>query len=477
MANPLPAPQRLPLGPNVSTALGTIERLREEFRAEVAAPAEPAPPLIDKVERSLSRHTLLAVALIALLVFGLGGWSALTNVSGAIVANGTLVVESGSQKVQHPEGGVVREIFVRDEDRVRAGQVLFRLDGTLAAANLAVTESQLRAAYAQMARLDAESTGSARMVIPPAAGDLATGAEFEQLLAAQKLLLESRANGRALQVEQLDEQIRQLDGQIAGLTAQRNAAQQSLDIAISEDTDLTKLVAGNLVPASRLNEVRKQRASLEGEIGRLTAALDEAASTIAERRVQIGRVGADFLSAVMTDLGTLRESIAELQQRRISSLDRLAHLEVRAPQDGVIHESVVKTVGGVLQPGETAMLVVPEADRVLIDARLTQYDVDKIFAGQAVVLRFPSLDQRTTPELKGEVLSVSPDVIRDTVTGQPFYAMRVAALPGEMEKLPGGTRLVPGMPVEAFAQLGDRSVLSYLLHPITEQLSRMFIEK
>jgi HlyD family secretion protein len=114
---------------------------------------------------------------------------------------------------------------------------------------------------------------------------------------------------------------------------------------------------------------------------------------------------------------------------------------------------------------------------VLVDARLTQYDVDKIYVGQPVVLRFPSLDQRITPELKGEVQSISPDVIRDPVTGQPFYAMRVFALPGEMEKLPPGTRLVPGMPVEAFAQLGDRSVLSYLLHPVTEQLSRMFIEK
>ncbi|HWA17686.1 MAG TPA: HlyD family type I secretion periplasmic adaptor subunit [Devosia sp.] len=477
MANPLPAPQRLPAAPNVSTALGTIERLREEFRAEIATGDAPAAPLIGDADRSLRRHAWLAIVLIALLVFGLGGWSAMTNVSGAIVANGALVVESGSQKVQHPEGGVVREIFARDEDHVTAGQILFRLDGTLATANLAVTESQLRAAYAQMARLDAESTGSTALVIPPAAGDLASGAEFEQLLAAQKLLLESRAKGRALQVEQLEEQIRQLDGQVSGLTAQRDAVQQSLDLASAEETDLAKLAAGKLVSTSRLNEASKQRASLEGEKGRLTAALDEASSTIAERRVQIGRVGADFLSAVMTDLGTLRESIAELQQRRISSLDRLARLDVRAPQDGVIHESIVRTVGGVLQPGETAMLVVPEADRVLVDARLTQYDVDKIFAGQAVILRFPSLDQRVTPELKGEVVSVSPDVIRDPVTGQPFYAMRVTALPGEREKLPAGTRLVPGMPVEAFAQLGDRSVLSYLLHPVTEQLSRMFIEK
>lgn len=430
-----------------------------------------------KIERSLGHHSLFALAVVLLLVGGLGTWSALTNISGAIVAGGTLVVATGSQKVQHPEGGIVGEIFAHDEDHVTAGQILLRLDGTTVAASLAVVESQLREAYAQMARLYAESAGKTELVPPPAAGDLASGSEFASLMEAQRQLLEARAATRQQQVERLQSQITQLEGQSAAIAAQQTAAQGVLDILTKENEALTSLKKQALVDSQRLNAVRQQLVAQTGELGRLSASLAETNATIAERNLQIGQVGADFLAAVMTDLQTVRQTVAGLQQQRIAALDRLSRLEIRAPQSGVIHESIVHTVGGVVSAGDTLMLVVPEANGVLVDARLTQFDVDKVSPGQAVVLRFPSLDQRVTPELKGVVKSISPDIIRDPVTGQPYYSMRVAALPGEAEKLPEGTRLIPGMPVEAFAQLGERSVLSYLLHPVTEQLSRMFIEK
>ena len=463
----VPAPEIL--------ALQRLSELRGEFALAIdAAPKRTRP---SSIERSLTRHSLAAGLLILLLVGGIGGWAAMTNIAGAIVSPGILVVDGGSQKVQHPEGGVVREILARDEDKVEAGQVLVRLDGTTTAASLTIVEDQLREGFAQLARLTAESTGQGLVVAPEGAGDLGQGSEFEALLATQKQLLEARAESRVQERARLSEQISQLEGQAASLLAQREAAAKSLSILAKEDTDLSALYQQGLVAAARLNDVRRERASVEGEIGRLDGNAANVAATIAERNIQIGQIDVDFRAQVMTDLQTVRQQIAELQQQRIAARDRLAHLDIRAPQAGTVHESIVRTVGGVVGAGETLMLVVPEAKTMLIEARLGQFDIDKVAVGQKVVLRFTSLDQRTTPELDGTVVSVAPDLVADARTGEPYYTMRVAAEAVETAKLPADTRLIPGMPVEAFIQTGDRSVLSYLLHPITEQFSRTFIER
>lgn len=456
-------------------ALQRLSELRGEFA--LAIDAMPARTRPNALERSLMRHSLAAGLLVLLLVGGIGGWAAMTNIAGAIVSPGILVVDGGSQKVQHPEGGVVREILARDEDKVEAGQVLVRLDGTTTAASLAIVDDQLREGFAQLARLTAESEGRLTVVAPESAGDLAQDDALKALLATQQQLLDARAASRVQQRSRLNEQIAQLQWQAASLTAQREAAAKSLEILVKEDTDLAALFLQGLVSAARLNDVRRDRASVEGEIGRLDGSAANIGASIAERKVQIGQIDVDFRAQVMTDLQTLRQKIAELQQQRIAARDRLAHLEIRAPQSGVVHESIVRTVGGVVGAGETLMLVVPEAKSLLVEARLSQFDIDKVSVGQKVVLRFSSLDQRTTPELDATVVSIAPDLIVDARTGEPYYTMRVSAQGVEAAKLPAGTRLIPGMPVEAFIQTGDRSVLSYLLHPITEQFSRTFIER
>lgn len=424
--------------------------------------------------RSLYRHAWLGLAAIALFVLGLGGWAATTQIAGAVVAGGTLVLEEGSKKVQHPEGGIVDEIEVRDGDTVEAGQLLLRLDGTTIAANLAVIVAQLSEALAQQARLNAESIGAAAITRPPI--EWADPVQFEALLAAQDLLRLSRAATRAGLASQLSEQIAQIEQQIGGLESQRQGVSEQLQSLVAEGGDIDALFAQGLVQASRVNTIKRSLAELRGEEGRITAEIASARTRIAERRTQIAQEADAFQTDVLEQLRTAGQQIAELLQQKIAAEDRLARLEIRAPQSGVIHESIVRTVGGVVAAGETLMLVVPQASRLGIETRVAPIDIDKLSVGQAVAVKLSGFDARTTPELAAEIRSISPDLSHDPASGTAYYLVRLGLTEAELARLPPEHRLVPGMPAESFMQTGDRTVLSYLLEPFAAQLRRAFRE-
>lgn len=426
--------------------------------------------------RSLALHAWIGLFSILALIGGLGGWAAVTNIAGAVVAGGLVVVEGGSQRVQHQEGGIVAEILVRNEDTVSAGQLLVRLDGTTTQANLEVVVSQLREAFARQSRLLAESTGATAMVPPPMARDWPADPELDALYAAQDKLRLSRASGIKGQQSRLDEQIAQLSVQIDGYQAQRDAIESQLAITAAEAKDVEDLYAKNLVQLTRVNALRRSQAELEGQLGSIDAQMAGVRAAIAEREVAREQVSDDFQSQVLTDLQAVTQQIAEGLQQKIAAEDRLRRLEIRAPVSGVVHESVIQTVGGVVAAGETLMLIVPKDTHLLVDARVSPLDIDKLYVDQPVVVRMASLDVRTTPELDGHIKSISPDLTRDAITGVQYYLVRVDVADDELKKLPQGTKLVPGMPAETFIQTGERTVWAYLTHPITEQLNRIFRE-
>jgi HlyD family secretion protein len=427
-------------------------------------------------ERGLRRHAWLGLLAIAIFVVGLGGWATSTQIAGAVIASGTLVLQEGSKRVQHPEGGVVEEILVEDGDPVEAGQLLLRLEGTTAQANHAVIVSQLTEAFAMQARLLAESTGATELVRQPALADWPAKAELERLLAVQEQLRQSRAAARRGYREQLEEQVSQLEEQITGLEAQRSAAAKELEILLDEGEDVEELLEQGLVQATRLNTIRRDAARLEGEQGRLAAAIATARMAISERRAQIAQVDDEFQSQVLEEQRAVGLQIAELLQQKIAAEDRLGRLEIRAPQAGVVHESVVRTVGGVVGAGETLMLIVPQSSAVVVEARVTPFDIDKLRVGQPVAVRLSGFDPRTTPELAAEIVSISPDLSRDPTTGTPFYTVRIGLDDSQLQRLPEEQNLVPGMPVEAFMRTGDRTVLSYLVEPLAVQVRRAFRE-
>lgn len=427
-------------------------------------------------ETSLNRYSWLSILAVAALVIGFCAWAFFTSIAGAVIAGGFLVVESNAKRVQHAEGGIVAAIMARNEDHVKAGDVLLRLDDTMLKASLNVIDNQLDEARAIEARLVAEVGGTSDFPIPPELEARRAEPGVESLITAQRQLATARKAVREGNISQLNEQIAQLESQLEGLAVQRTAAQEQHDVVSKELGDLAGLLDSQLVQKSQVNSLTREKARLEGDLGSIDASMSQIRASVAERHVQIGQVDSNFLSDALSQLQELREKIAQLLQQKIAAEDRLARVAIVAPQSGVVHQSIVNTVGGVVGPGETLMMVVPTDDRLVVEIRLNPLHVDKVKVGQEVVLKLPGLDPRTTPDLPGHITQVAPDLTTDAQSGQQYYLARVTFDDGDMAKLPPTLKLIPGMPAEAFIQTGERTVFTYLLEPLTEQFQRAMRE-
>ncbi|WP_289034545.1 HlyD family type I secretion periplasmic adaptor subunit [uncultured Roseibium sp.] len=424
------------------------------------------------LKRTVRAH-LLAVLLISLtVVVGLGGWLAVARISGAVVTSGTVVVESNIKQVQHQEGGIVREIKVDDGDLVEAGELLLRLDDTVTRANLAVITKQLAELEAQEKRLLAERDGGTAIAFLRAGGTR----RLTEVEIGQKLLFEARRNSLSGQRQQLSEQITQLDRQIEGLEAQLDAKAQEIELIDLELVDLNALLAKQLVSKSRVTSLRREKTRLRGEHGSLIAQIAQAREAISEREIQILQIDENFRAEVLEQLQEVRSELARLAEQRIAAEDQLQRVDLRAPQTGYVHQLAVHTIGGVVAAGEPVMLVVPREDKLVVEAQIRPVDIDQLGQGQQARVRFPSFDQRTTPELNAHLLTISADLTEDERTGLSYYTARLAIDEAELSKLNGAV-LVPGMPVEAFMTTQERSVLSYLIKPVIDQITHAMRER
>lgn len=428
------------------------------------------------IATSLRRHLLVAGAVVVLLAGGLGAWAGLAKISSAVVANGVVVVESNVKRVQHREGGIVREIRAGNGDLVAAGDLLLRLDDTVTRASLAIVSTQLDELHAQAARLVAERDDVTDISFPEALMRRAGEPAIRAAISGQQALLKARRASLKGRKEQLREQIGQFEKQVEGLEVQQVSKEQEIELNARELGDLETLFAKALIPASRIYALRRDRARLVGERGGFIAQIAQAREAISERRIQILQIEEDVRAEVLQQLQDTRSQIAQLTERENAARDELRRVDIRAPRSGYVHQLAVHTVGGVIGPGETAMLIVPREDLLIIEARIEPMDVDRLSRDQPVVVRFPNFNLQTTPELEARVLSVSADLEIDRATGLSYYTARLALGDGEKEKL-GGNVIVPGMPVEAFIVAGDRTVLSYLLKPLADQIRHAFREE
>jgi len=426
--------------------------------------------------RSLRLHLIIGLAVVAVLAGGLGGWASTQQISGALIAPGQIVVESNVKTVQHPSGGVVGELRARDGDVVKAGDVVVRLDDTVAKANLAIVTKNLDAAMARAARLEAEQLGLDDIAFQPRLTARVGDPDVADVIASESKLFEVRVNGRAGQKEQLRERIRQLKEEIEGLSAQEKAKQQEIALVSQELTGVRDLYGKHLVQLSRLTTLERDATRLNGERAQYVASLAQANGKITETELQIIQIEKDLISEVSKDLRETNDKIGELIERKVSAEDQLRRIDMRAPQDGIVAQSTVHTIGGVITAGDAIMLIVPQTDDLQVEAKVNPQDIDKLQVGQKTLLRLSAFNQRTTPELTGVVSRVSPDVTTDQRTGQSYYTIRVTMPPEEVVRL-GKVTLIPGMPVEAFVQTGERTLISYLLKPLSDQLMRTFREK
>jgi HlyD family secretion protein len=428
--------------------------------------------------RSIRRYRALGLAATALLVFGIGGWAATTDLSGAVVAQGQLVVDSSVKKVQHVAGGTVADLRVREGDHVKAGDILLRLDGTQARAAAAIISKNLDDLLARQARLEAEREGATKIAFPHELLERANEAvsDAARAISTEEKLFELRRSARDGQKAQLSQRISQLNEEIQGFGGQIEAKGRELDFIREELEGVRKLRVENLVSLSRMNGLEREAARLEGERSQLIGSKAQAKGKITETELQIIQIDQDLRSEVGKDIAEARAKITEFVERKIAAEDQLKHIDIRAPQDGLVHELSVHTVGGVISPGETVMLIVPDADALTVEAKIAPQDIDQLHLGQTAVLRFSAFNQRTTPEIDGEVALISADLSQDQRTGTSYYTIRITPKPEAFASL-GSRKLVPGMPVEAFVHTGERTAISYLIKPLRDQAARAFKEK
>jgi HlyD family secretion protein len=420
----------------------------------------------EQVNRSLRRHVIVGLATVAFLFIGVGGWASTTDIAGAVIATGQLVVETSVKKVQHPTGGVVGEIFVREGDHVKAGDVLVRLDETQTRAELEIILRDLDENAARRARMEAELSGE-EVIFPAGLISHIEDSKVAHLVETETQLFVVRRAAREGQRATLREQIKGLREQVVGKDKELAWIRRELD-------GVNELWKKNLVQFTKVVQLERDAAKIEGERGALAA-------SIAQSELKILQVDEDMRQDVGKDMADIRARSTELAEKRVAAEDKLNRIDIRAPQDGVVHQLNIHTIGGVIAPpsvaAEPIMVIVPEADNLVVEAKVRPQDVDKLHVGQSATLRFTAFNQRTTPELNGVLSMVSPDVAMDHERPeQPYYTIRIKVSDDEIARL-GAVKLVPGMPVEAFVKTDERTVLSYLIKPMHDQIARAFREK
>ncbi|MBB3945260.1 HlyD family secretion protein [Rhizobium skierniewicense] len=428
------------------------------------------------VSRSIRRHLLAGVAACAVLVCGAGAWASVTSLSGAVVAQGHFVVGSYVKKVQHPSGGVVADILVREGDAVKAGDVLMRLDATQTRANLAIVTKRLDELTARLARLEAERDDLEGISFPEAILARRSEPDVAGVIHSETRLFEFRRQARAGKKAQLSERITQFGHEIDGLKAQEVAYNDGMVVLKQEITSLTALRKKGVVSDQRLNGLKTQIATFGGERGEKIAYQAQVAGKISETHLQILQIDQDLKSEVSSELKDVQAQVGEYIERKISAEDNLKRVDIIAPQSGLVHQLAVHTVGGVISPGEVIMSIVPEQDDLALEVQIAPKDIDQIRVGHDAMLRMSAFNQRITPQLKAKVTLVAADLTTTERTGASYYVVRLTIADGEMAKL-DGLRLGPGMPAEAMVQTGDRTALSYLLKPLTDQINRAFNEE
>lgn len=432
---------------------------------------------MSSAQQAMRRQLRTAFAVIMVLGGTTTVWSVLAPLDSAVVTPGTIVVEGSIKKVQHPTGGIIGAINVREGQRVEEGDLLVRLNDTVTHANLSIVVNELTAARARLVRLHAERDGALELVFP---NDLLQRAEREAevvaVLDGERRLFMSRMTTRSGQKDQLRERVGQLQQEITGLVEQETATARQLGVAQNEFKDLRDMVTAGLVPRPRITALEREIARHEGERGEIVGRIWSTRGKISETELQILQFDKDGATDVANDLRETETKIGELQARKITAEDQLSRVEIRAPNSGMVHQLAVHTIGGVVTQSEPLMLIVPEADRLIVEVRINPQDIDQVHVDQPARIRFPAFERRTTPEVEGKLFRVAADLTKEPQTGLSYYSAGIVIGNEELTKLQS-MKLVPGMPAEVFIKTGGRTLASYLLKPLMDQMERAVRER
>lgn len=434
---------------------------------------------LTSLKRSLNQHLWAGGLLAGLLIGGIGGWATFASLQSAVIASGTVVVQSNKQQVQHQDGGIISEINVKEGDHVSLNQILFRLDGMQlrseqGALSKRITELKIRRwrlvaerdRLAQLPTLSLHSLGVRDEFL-----DHATSVQDVQInrFEKRKTVLEGRK-------QQLKERISQLGQEVDGLGHIIKSKQQQLIIVAREIKALERLKKRDLVPMSRVNTMAREKLAVQGEIGRLQADIAQARGKIAETKLQLLEQDDHFEAEALKELETVDGELAQLIEKRTAIDDKLKRLDIRSPSAGRVHELAVHTLGGIIRSGETLLSVIPAQDELVIDARIPPHQRDRVGSEMNARIRFTAFNTRNTPELLGKVTWVSPDQTLVPETQESFFKIRVVLNEHEEKRLEDKS-IKPGMPAEVMITSDERTVMSYLIRPFSDQLNRAFRER
>jgi HlyD family secretion protein len=407
-----------------------------------------------------------AVSIVA-LVAGFGTWAAVTEIDGAVVASGRVIVDRNRQAVQHPDGGVVREVTVTEGARVAAGDVLVRFDPTLAEAELRGVEGQLAEILARRARLEAERDNLTTISFEPELLDKARhDPATARYVDGQTRLFEMRKDGLEQEVVQLENKQLQLQNQIGGIDAQLAALDRQSELVDEEMTVQRELLEKGLAQSTRVRTLEREVARLAGMKGEMVASRAQAMEQISEISIQMLRLKMSRQQEALTTQRDLEMTELQLEQQREALRTQLDRMEVRAPVAGVVYDLRILGPQSVVRPADPMMFIVPQDRPLMIEVKVRPLNVNSVHVSQEVIVRFPAFDMRQTPDLMGRVALVSPDAFVDGESGAPYYRAEVELAEAELAKLHEDQVIIPGMPVDSFIRTGEHTPIAYLLAPI-----------
>jgi HlyD family secretion protein len=432
---------------------------------------------VEQPSSNFRRPAILGLSLVVLLFCGGIAWAYLSEISGAVIAQGTVNIEGKPKVIQHADGGIVKSILVSAGDHVKKGDVLVELDGTTLAANLSIYRSRLRDALVRRSRLLGELDGKSDFS-PLAAADIETyvltdiEASFEQ----QRVLMRARALTRQGELEQFDDKVAQLDNQISGAASLKEQKLLQINVYAKEEASVSQLIARNIVAKNQLLTFERATADLRGQVAEQDAEIARLRNSISETKTARAQIDKQMREKNINELEEVEAKIDEMKQQILATDLQMKRTSIRSPVEGVVHELSMHTIGGVVQAGQAIMQIIPASSDLVIEVNADTRSIDEIKLDRQAVVRFPAFHQRTTPEIFGKVTQISPSSVVDEKTGAAFYRVKITVPVSEKLKL-GGNELVPGMPVEAVMPTGSRTVLSYLLKPLTDQMEHALREQ
>ncbi|MEP3666642.1 MAG: HlyD family type I secretion periplasmic adaptor subunit [Roseibium sp.] len=425
---------------------------------------------------SVRQPIFLGIVWAIILIAGFGGWAITANLSGAVISQGVIEIEQSKQVVQHLEGGIVREIRVREGDVVRAGEVLIALDEDTIGSEMAIAEDQRNELMARIARLQAERDDLEEIVFPEALRDRENmSEELLDVIEGQERLFNARRDSMAQRIDQLLKRQDQVRSQILGSRSRATALERQMELLEEEHVTQTSLVEKGLSQASVLRNINTRMAEIEGQIGAVDSEIAGSEERVTEIDLEILSMQAERREQAQTELRDLVSNESELREKIHALSVRLGRLEIKSPADGVIHDLRVTTPSAVIRGADPVLYVIPQDRPLHIKSRVDPANIDQVSIGQNAILIFPAFAAQDLPDINGRIERISPDTFVDERTGQSWYEVDIKVTDTGVNVL-AGNDLIPGMPVEAFIQTGDRTAAAYLLKPFTDFWNRAMRE-